>query len=108
MFLVWLLGVGVFGDDYRTAAVEGDGVPVEVATVVFAGVSTVAAFVAGYKAPHTFRADLDADEIATPILPRDVERGWSGPDLPMRGAAVRDGSTRRGPANDAVDYTEED
>ncbi len=73
MFLVWLLGVTVFGDDYRTAAVEGDGVPVEVATVVFAVVSTAATFLAGFSAPHTFRADLDADEVATPILPREVE-----------------------------------
>ncbi len=73
MFLVWLLGVVVFGDDYRTAAVEGDGVPVQVVTLVFAAVSTAAVFFAGYRAPHTFRADLDADEIATPLLPREVE-----------------------------------
>lgn len=67
-FVVWLLGVTVFGDDPQTAALEGDGVPVAVSALVLAVIATAAVYAAGYLAPHTQRTS-EQDGPSVPTLP---------------------------------------
>lgn len=75
-FLLWLLGVTVWGQPVAAdaAAKAVSAVPGPVAGLLVIVVSVVGAALGGYRAPHTARADLGesapaAGEPASPSLP---------------------------------------
>ncbi len=89
-FLIWLLGVTVFGDNYRTATIEGDGVPLPVAGLVVAVMATLSVYYAGYHAPHQHRRSADGQ----PVDPVAAPTAYEPPTRPAQDPAMWHSETR--------------
>jgi hypothetical protein len=74
-FVLWLLGVLVWGapSDAQHAASAATAVPEPVSSLVVVVLAIAGAYLAGYAAPHTVRADAPRPVVDAPPAPAPVE-----------------------------------